>query len=124
MAIPAAPQIKRVYDQPSPRDGRRILIDRLWPRGLSKASAKVDFWAKDAAPSAELRKWFDHDSAKWTEFKRRYHAELDANPDAVGELRAAMGRGRATILFGSREEKLNNAAALVAYLNKRSRPQV
>jgi uncharacterized protein YeaO (DUF488 family) len=112
----ASLRIKRVYDPPSPKDGRRILIDRLWPRGLSKASAKVDFWAKNAAPSAELRKWFDHEPAKWAEFKKRYYAELDANPVAVAELRAAMGRGTVTILFGSREEKLNNAAALVSYL--------
>jgi uncharacterized protein YeaO (DUF488 family) len=113
-------QIKRVYDRPSPKDGRRILIDRLWPRGLSKASAQIDFWAKDAAPSAELRKWFDHEPAKWVEFKKLYYAELDANPSAVSELRAALGKGTATILFGSREEKFNNAVALVAYLKKRS----
>ncbi|MGH7656559.1 MAG: DUF488 domain-containing protein [Gemmatimonadaceae bacterium] len=113
-------RIKRVYDPPSPKDGHRILIDRLWPRGLSKASAKIDFWAKNAAPSAELRVWFDHDPAKWAEFKKRYHAELDANPAAIAELRAALGRGTVTIVFGSREAKLNNAAALVSYLQERS----
>jgi len=114
--------VKRVYSKPSRSDGRRILIDRLWPRGLSKASAKVDFWARSAAPSAALRKWFGHDPAKWDEFQRRYHAELDAHPTAVAELRGAMGSGTVTIVFGAREERFNNAVALAAYLRKRPLP--
>ena len=109
---------KRVYLTPSARDGRRILIDRLWPRGLSKEKARVDFWARAVAPSTELRQWYGHDPDKWDEFRRRYFEELDANPEGLAELRAALGRGRNTILFGSREERLNNATALVEYLSE------
>ena len=83
-------QLKRVYEAPSKSDGTRILVDRLWPRGLTKERAHVDLWLKEVAPSTELRKWFAHDPAKWSEFKKRYHAELDANPAAIAELRAAM----------------------------------
>lgn len=111
-------RVKRVYEPPSRSDGRRILIDRLWPRGLSKAAARVDFWAKKAAPSAKLRTWFGHEPDKWPEFRARYFAELDANPAGVAELRAAMGSGTVTILFGAREERYNNAVALVAYVKR------
>ena len=76
-------RIKRVYEPPARADGRRILVDRIWPRGLSKDRAKADFWAKQIAPSTALRRWYRHDPAKWPEFKRRYFAELDANPDGV-----------------------------------------
>ena len=107
---------KRIYDGPSRSDGRRILIDRLWPRGMSKADAHVDFWAKSVAPSHELRRWYQHDPEKWDEFRRRYFAELDANPAGVAELREQLGRGTVTLLFGSKEERLNNATALVEYL--------
>lgn len=110
---------KRVYDEASPSDGRRILIDRLWPRGLTKAAANVDFWAKAVAPSNELRQWYGHEPAKWPEFRRRYFAELDANPGGVAELRAQCGRGTVTILFGSKETRLNNATALREYLAAR-----
>ena len=109
--------VKRVYDVPEDEDGKRILIDRLWPRGLSKEKARVDYWAKDASPSNELRKWYQHDPEKWPEFRRRYFAELDAVPDAVAALRAELVPGRNTILFGSKEPDLNNARALVEYLN-------
>lgn len=109
---------KRVYDPPARSDGRRILIDRLWPRGLSKGRAKVDFWARGVAPSEGLRRWYQHAAEKWPEFRRRYFAELDANPAGVAELRAQCGRGTATLLFGSREARLNNAAALRAYLDR------
>jgi uncharacterized protein YeaO (DUF488 family) len=112
-------QIKRVYESPSPGDGRRILVDRLWPRGLSKAVAAIDFWAKEAAPSHDLRRWYGHAPEKWPEFKRRYFAELDAHSEAVAELRRAMGRGTVTLLFGSKELRLNNAVALKAYLGSR-----
>jgi uncharacterized protein YeaO (DUF488 family) len=110
---------KRVYDPPATTDGRRILIDRLWARGLSKAHAKVDYWAKPVAPSTALRKWYGHDPDKWKEFRRRYFAELDANPEGVAELRANLGRGTVTLLFSSKEARLNNASALREYLEAR-----
>ena len=110
---------KRIYDKPARSDGRRILIDRLWPRGLSKAAARVDFWAKAIAPSHALRRWYRHDPAKWDEFRRRYAAELDANPAGLAELAAHLGRGTVTILYGSTETQLNNATALCEYLAAR-----
>lgn len=110
---------KRVYDKPALSDGRRILIDRLWPRGLAKTAAKVDFWAQAVAPSHALRRWYRHQPARWREFRRRYFAELDANPEALAELRSHLGRGSATLLFGSKETRLNNATALCEYLAAR-----
>lgn len=110
--------IKRVYEAPGPEDGQRILIDRLWPRGLSKAKAKVDLWLKDIAPSTELRRWYGHDPEKWTEFRRRYFSELDANPNTVGELLDRAAAGKVTLLFGSKEERRNNAHALEEYLQE------
>ena len=107
---------KRIYEGYARSDGRRVLIDRLWPRGVSKAEARIDFWAKSVSPSQELRRWYQHDPEKWLEFRRRYFTELDANPTGLAELRAQLGRGTATLLFGSKEEKLNNAAALLEYL--------
>lgn len=112
-------EIKRIYQPATASDGRRILIDRLWPRGLSKQKAAVDYWARDIAPSNELRKWYRHDAAKWPEFRRRYFAELDAAPEGVAALRSELGRGMNTILFGSKEERRNNAHALVEYLEER-----
>ena len=109
---------KRIYSGHARADGRRILIDRLWPRGLSKEDAHVDFWAKSVAPSHELRRWYGHESAKWDEFRKRYFAELDANPEAVAELREKLGRGTTTLLFGSKEEHRNNASALREYLER------
>ena len=111
---------KRIYEEPAKADGRRILVDRLWPRGLSKANAKIDFWARAISPSNELRRWYQHDPSKWDEFRRRYFAELDANPSGVAELRSQLVGAKVTILFGSKEERLNNAAALVEYLEARS----
>jgi uncharacterized protein YeaO (DUF488 family) len=109
-------QIKRIYAGPSPSDGRRILIDLLWPRGMSKEKAHLDFWAKSVAPSTKLRLWYRHDPKKWPEFRRRYFVELDDNPEGIDELRSKLGSGTVTFLYGSREEKLNNAAALRDYL--------
>ena len=109
---------KRIYEGAVASDGRRILIDRLWPRGVSKEKAKVDFWARAVAPSNELRQWYRHDHAKWEEFRRRYFAELEANPEGVAELRARLGRGTVTLLFGSKEEVFNNAGALREYLER------
>ncbi len=109
---------KRVYEAAREADGRRILVDRLWPRGLSKAAARIDYWAKAIAPSTKLRQWYGHDPAKWKEFRRRYFAELDANPEGVAELRRELGKGAVTFLYSSREERLNNATALQEYLQR------
>jgi uncharacterized protein YeaO (DUF488 family) len=109
-------RIKRVYETPQPSDGTRILIDRLWPRGLTKDRARVDLWLKDIAPSTSLREWFGHDPAKWEEFQRRYQAELDANPATEAELRAALQRGPATLVYGAKDEQHNDAVVLKAYL--------
>lgn len=119
--MPLSVQVRRIYEVPDPGDGLRVLIDRLWPRGLSKAEAKVDVWMKEIAPSAELRRWYAHDVEKWPEFKKRYHAELDANPTGVDELMSHTEKAKLTLLFGSREERLNNAFALKEYLESKAR---
>jgi uncharacterized protein YeaO (DUF488 family) len=111
--------VKRIYELPSPEDGRRILVDRLWPRGLSKADAKIDYWAKDISPSNDLRKWYQHDPAKWDEFRRRYFADLNATPDAVQSLLDNMPSGTVTFLYSSKEKQLNNAVALRDYVQTR-----
>ena len=107
---------KRVYDGSDPADGCRILVDRLWPRGVAKPDAQIDFWAKSVSPSNELRRWYGHDPQKWSEFRRRYFEELDANPDGVSELRAHLDPGTVTLVFSSKETRLNNASALKDYL--------
>jgi uncharacterized protein YeaO (DUF488 family) len=113
--------IKRVYEPPSSDDGRRILVDRLWPRGISKADARIDHWAKETSPSNELRKWYKHDPAKWEEFKRRYFAELDSLPDALQSLLDNVLGGRVTFLYSSKEKELNNAVALREYVKSRGK---
>ena len=113
-------QTKRIYLAPARSDGRRILIDRLWPRGVSKEAAQIDFWAKAVAPSHELRRWYGHAPDKWDEFQRRYFAELDANPEGLAALRAALGRGTNTFVFSSKEEELNNARAICNFLERAS----
>ena len=110
---------KRIYHEAARSDGRRILIDRLWPRGVSKEAARIDFWAKRVAPSQALRQWYQHDPSKWPEFRDRYFAELDSNPEGLAELRSQLGSGAATLLFSSKEERLNNASALREYLESR-----
>ena len=112
-------QIKRVYEPASGSDDRRVLVDRLWPRGLSKSIAKIDLWVRDIAPSNELRKWYGHDPEKWSEFKQRYYAELEANPEAVEALLEYLGTGNVTLVYSSREERLNNAVALKEYVEVR-----
>jgi uncharacterized protein YeaO (DUF488 family) len=112
---------KRIYDPPARSDGRRILIDRLWPRGLSKAAARIDYWAKSVAASTKLRRWYGHEPGRWQEFRRRYFAELDANPAGLAELRSQLGTGAVTLLYGSKETRLNNAAALSEYLEGRTK---
>ncbi len=109
--------VKRVYEPPDSGDGVRILVDRLWPRGIRKERAKIDHWVKEVAPSDELRQWYQHDPDKWAEFNERYFAELDGNAEAVDKLRAVLPRGRATFLFSSKECELNNAHALKEYLD-------
>ncbi len=108
--------MKRVYEKPAKSDGSRILVDRLWPRGLSKEKARVDFWAKDVSPSNDLRRWYQHDPDKWKEFCRRYFAELAKNRAAVDELRENLGSSKSSFLFSSKETDLNNARALIEYL--------
>lgn len=110
--------LKRVYDSPTKSDGCRVLVDRIWPRGLSKKAAKVDHWLKDIAPSTPLRKWFAHDPEKWGEFRKRYFKELKGNPDAVKQLRTLAQQGTVTLLFGAKDGKHNNAAALKEYLER------
>ncbi len=109
-------RLKRVYDPPGKSDGARVLVERLWPRGVSKQKAKLALWARELAPSTELRKWFDHEPARWEEFKDRYFAELDARPEAFEPLLALTRAGPVTFVFASREEKLNNAVALREYV--------
>lgn len=109
-------QVKRAYDAPKKIDGARILVDRLWPRGLSRDKAAVDLWLKDIAPSTELRRWYAHQPERWPEFRRRYFAELDRQPEVVAQLRAALGRGDATLLYAAKDTGQNNAQALLEYL--------
>ncbi len=109
-------KIKRAYDSPSDDDGYRILVDRLWPRGISKEKAKVDFWPKELAPSTELRRWYGHDPEKWSEFKSRYFAELDGNPELANELLEYVLKGTVTFIYSSKEQRLNNAVALKEYV--------
>ncbi len=108
---------KRVYDTPEKTDGFRVLVDRLWPRGIAKARAGIDLWLKEVAPSTELRKWYGHDPGKWAEFKKRYFRELDKNLPVIARLQERIRRGGGiTLLYASRENILNNAAALKEYL--------
>ena len=108
--------LKRVYEKPAAEDGKRLLVERLWPRGLKKEEAKIDEWLKDVAPSTELREWYSHDPAKWTEFKKRYWEELEAKKDLVLRLAKESKENKVTFVFGSKEEKLNNANALKEYI--------
>jgi uncharacterized protein YeaO (DUF488 family) len=111
-------KIKRVYEHPDAQDGTRILVDRLWPRGLTKAKASVDVWMKDVAPSTTLRKWFAHDPDKWAEFKTRYRAELRANKEQVARLKTEMGKKRVTLVYGAKDEEHNEALVLQEFLNR------
>lgn len=112
---------KRVYEAVSDTDGIRVLIDRIWPRGIAKESAKIDYWAKDLAPSNELRVWYRHDHAKWPEFLRTYHAELEECQPKFHELLAAVDSKVVTLVYASRETKLNNATAFKLYLEEHFR---
>jgi uncharacterized protein YeaO (DUF488 family) len=109
-------QVKRVYDPSAKSDGHRFLVERLWPRGMKKEKLELDAWLKDAAPSTELRKWFNHDPARWQEFQRRYRAELDQHPEAWQSILDAANKGDVTLLFSSHDAAHNNVVALKAYL--------
>lgn len=111
-------KIKRVYEDSSAGDGARYLVERLWPRGMKKESLHMDAWLKEVAPSTDLRRWFEHDPAKWDEFQRRYRAELDANPGAWKPLIEAARQGDITLLYSARDTEHNNAIVLKSYLEK------
>jgi len=108
--------IKRIYDTPESGDGTRVLVDRLWPRGIAKDKAKIDLWLKDVAPSNALRKWFGHDPEKWPEFQRRYQKELNDNT-AFAELKTLCGQRKVTLLYAAKDQQHNNAVALHALLS-------
>jgi uncharacterized protein YeaO (DUF488 family) len=112
-------QIKRVYEPASARDGKRFLVERLWPRGMKKENLRMDAWLKEVAPSDELRRWFAHDPAKWSEFQRRYRAELRSRSDAIKRLCAVARRGRVTLLYSAHDVEHNNAIVLKTYLEQR-----
>lgn len=114
-------RVKRTYDEPAPSDGRRVLVERLWPRGVKKEALVHDEWRKDVAPSTELRKWFAHRLERWDEFVARYRAELDANPAAWQPLLDDAKRGPLTLLYSARDEEHNSAIVLRAYLEERLR---
>ena len=110
-------KLKRAYDPVSNTDGTRFLVERLWPRGIKKTDLRIDAWLKDVAPSAELRQWFSHDPKKWTEFQKRYFAELDRHPEACEPIRSAARHGRVTLIYSSHDTEHNNAVALHEYLS-------
>ncbi len=111
-------QVKRIYEQPAKSDGRRVLVERLWPRGMSKERAKLDLWLKDIAPSPHLRKWFAHDQKKWDEFRKRYWADLEQVPEVVDQLRQMVKQGALTLVYVARDEQHNSAVILKAFLER------
>jgi uncharacterized protein YeaO (DUF488 family) len=111
-------KIKRVYEKPDKEDGFRILVDRLWPRGLTKEKASVDLWLKDIAPSTELRKWFGHDPDKWKEFRKRYNEELKKNEEQVSLLKDQIKKGTVTLVYGAKDEEHNEALVLKEVLER------
>jgi uncharacterized protein YeaO (DUF488 family) len=119
-SVPAANvKLKRAYESPAAEDGTRILVDRLWPRGLTKEKAALDQWMKDIAPSTELRKWFGHDPARWREFRRRYAGELRHKPDLLDHLRSLARLGPITLVYSAHDEKHNDAVLLRELLLRR-----
>lgn len=110
--------LKRVYEEPEMEDGIRILVDRLWPRGLTKERACVDLWLKDIAPSTELRKWFGHDPARWEQFTELYHRELEVNAEPVSLLKDQMRRGTVTLLFATKDVEHNSAVVLQEWISR------
>ena len=114
-------KLKRAYDPVSRDDGTRFLVERLWPRGLSKAKLRVDAWLKDVGPTTALRKWFSHDPAKWPQFRARYFRELDSRPESWQPIVSAAKRRRVTLVYSSHDEEHNNAVALKDYLQAKAR---
>ncbi len=112
-------RLKRVYEPPVPEDGFRVLVDRLWARGVKKAEARIDWWLKEIAPSNELRNWFQHDPDKWEEFQERYFQELEQRPELIAQLSAKAREGTITLVYAARNEQFNNARALKLYLDKK-----
>jgi uncharacterized protein YeaO (DUF488 family) len=108
--------IKRVYEEPKKSDGKRILVDRLWPRGLRKAEVKVDLWLKEIAPSTALRKWFSHEPSKWEEFKKRYSVELEKNNEQISLLEREVSEGKVTLVYGAKDQEHNGAVVLREFL--------
>ena len=117
----AAVRIKRIYEPASPEDGARLLVDRVWPRGITKEAAALTMWIKEVAPSTALRKWFGHDPARWPEFHRRYRDELVANTPAVDRVRGYVEAGRTTLLYAAHDPAHNNAVVLADYLRNQVR---
>ncbi|HKT79114.1 MAG TPA: DUF488 family protein [Vicinamibacterales bacterium] len=113
-------ELKRAYDRASAADGRRLLVERLWPRGVSKEKLKLDAWLKEVAPTTELRKWFSHDPAKWRQFQTRYFRELDARPESWRPIVSLARRGKVTLIYSSHDEEHNNAVALRKYLQRKT----
>jgi uncharacterized protein YeaO (DUF488 family) len=111
--------LKRAYEPAAQNDGYRVLVDRVWPRGVTKDALRIDAWLKELAPSAGLRQWFGHDPAKWAEFKQRYARELEARSEQLEELAERARRGRVTLIFGARDTERNNAVALKEQLERR-----
>lgn len=109
-------KLKRVYDPASKEDGTRILVERLWPRGIKKEDLKMNLWLKEVAPSTNLRKWFSHDPAKWSKFQEKYEEELDANQEALEPIIKALRQGPVTLLYSSKDTEHNNAVSLKNYL--------
>src|SRR5450759_526387 len=109
---------KRVYDEPSPADGYRVLVDHIWPRGVSREHARLDEWARELAPSGELRKWFDHDPARFEQFHKRYRKELASQAERLDELRHHARSGPLTIVYAARDEQHNNAVVLAELLRE------
>lgn len=114
-------QLKRAYERPSPEDGLRVLVERLWPRGVTKAKAAVDLWLKDVAPSPALRKWFGHDPARWKQFEQRYWKELRDRDEVVGLLRRKAKRGPVTFVYAAKDEEHNGALALKEFIEREAR---
>ena len=114
-------KVKRAYDPVSRTDGTRLLVERLWPRGLSRAQLHVDAWIKEVSPSTDLRKWFSHDPEKWSGFRTRYFRELDSHPDAWRPIVSAARRGTVTLVYSSHDEQHNNAVALMDYVRAKMR---
>ena len=111
-------KLKRAYEAPAKSDGTRILVERLWPRGLTKEKAKIDHWLKDISPSPELRKWYGHDPDKWPAFQKRYRKELDANKEALQELKELCAKGPVTFVYAAKDEAHNSALVLKTYLEE------